>query len=304
MLRSSQAQVFLTDGFRDPWIEIERYALRGEAEAAVLVLAAAGIGCHLVQEGAGFGLFVSAHDVPLAHRELVEYARENKARPAPVLRPAAEGLGAALLYAAILSAVNGAADRRLWGFDWLSAGAADAGLILGGEWWRAVTALSLHADFGHLASNLVAGAMLAILLSQILGSGLTWLTILLASGLGNLLNASMQPAPHVGIGASTAVFAALGVLAALRWRSEARWTRGWRRWLPLAAGVALLAVLGTGGERTDVGAHLTGFLMGVAFGAGIHMVGEGIPKRPAFQVAYGGAALALFCLAWLMALAA
>jgi hypothetical protein len=232
LLGASEAQGFLTDSFRDPWIEIARYALRAEAEAAVLVLAAAGIGCHLVQEGAGFGLFVSAHDVPAARRELVEYARENKARPAPALRPAAEGIGGALIYATLLSAINGAANRRLWGFDWLSAGAADADLIVGGEWWRAITALSLHADFGHLASNIVAGAILAILSSQILGSGLTWLTILLASGFGNLLNALMQPGPHIGIGASTAVFAALGVLAALRWRTEARWTRGWRRWLP------------------------------------------------------------------------
>ena len=294
----------MTDSFRDPWIEIARYALRAEAEAAVLVLAAAGIGCHLVQEGTGFGLFVSAHDVAPARRELLEYARENKSRPAPVLRPAAEGLGGALIYAAVVSAINGAANRRLWGLDWLSAGAADAGLILGGEWWRAITALSLHADFGHLASNIVAGAILAILSSQILGSGLTWLTILLAGASGNLLNALMQPAPHIAIGASTAVFAALGVLAALQWRSEVRWTRGWRRWLPLAAGVALLAVLGTGGERTDVGAHLTGFVMGVAFGAGLHLLDEGIPKRPAFQAAYGAAALALFGMAWLMALAA
>jgi membrane associated rhomboid family serine protease len=294
----------LTDSFHDPWIEIARYALRAEAEAAVLVLAAAGIGCHLVEEGTGFGLFVSAHDVPLARRELVEYARENKARPTPVLRPAAEGLGGALIYAAVLSAINGAANRRLWGFDWLSAGAADAGLILSGEWWRAITALSLHADFGHLASNIVAGAILAILSSQILGSGLTWLTILLASGLGNLLNALMQPAPHIGIGASTAVFAALGVLAALRWRTEARWTPGWRRWLPLAAGVALLAVLGTGGERTDVGAHATGFVMGVALGAGLHLLGERVPKGPTAQAAHGGAAGALFCLAWLLALTA
>jgi membrane associated rhomboid family serine protease len=294
----------LTDLFRDPWIEIARYSLRTEAEAGVLVLAAAGIGCHLIQQGGDFGLFVSANDVPQARRELAEYARENRGRPAPVLRPAAEGLGGALTYSAILAFVNAGAVRHWWGLDWLSAGEADAGLILSGEWWRVVTALSLHADFGHLASNMVAGAVLGILASQILGAGLTWLTILMASGLGNFLNALMQPTSHIAIGASTAVFAALGVLAALRWRAEARWTRGLRRWLPLAAGVALLAFLGTGGERTDVGAHVTGFVMGVAFGAPLYLLAERIPKSPSSQVAYGATAVALFCLAWLMALAA
>ena len=40
-----------------------------------------------------------------------------------------------------------------------------------------------------------------------------------------------------------------------------------RRWyLPLAAALALLALLGSGGENTDLGAHLLGFATGILLG--------------------------------------
>ena len=288
-----------------PLVEIVRYPSWPEAEAGALVLTAVGVGCRLQQEGSEVGLSVSAADAIRARRELVEYARENGGRAQPALRPAAaDGIGAALTYAAALAFIYAAAARRLFGIDWLSAGHAEAGAILGGEWWRALTALSLHVDFDHLASNMVAGALLAVLITPVLGAGLTWLSILLAGGIGNGLNALVQPADHAAIGASTAVFAALGLLAALKWRRDARnWARGLRRWLPLAAGIALLAFLGTGGERTDVGAHVMGFLTGIGFGAGLHVLGARVPQGRSAQATYGIVALLLFCLAWLFAIA-
>jgi rhomboid protease GluP len=64
---------------------------------------------------------------------------------------------------------HGASGRETFSQDWWSAGAAQAGLIADGEWWRAVTALGLHADLSHLASNLAFGSLLGLLLAQILG---------------------------------------------------------------------------------------------------------------------------------------
>jgi hypothetical protein len=49
--------------------------------------------------------------------------------------------------------------------------------------------------------------------------------------------------------------------------------------LPLVAGVALLADLGTGGERTDLGAHAFGFIVGVAFGAAL-LFADGGSRKP------------------------
>ena len=61
---------------------------------------------------------------------------------------------------------------------------------------------------------------------------------------------------------STAVFAAVGILCGCNLR---RFTlRGVL--LPLGAGVGLLAMLGSSGDRTDLGAHLWGLLVGLACG--------------------------------------
>jgi membrane associated rhomboid family serine protease len=290
------------DDCRKRWVELGRYARAQDAESAALVLAAVGIRSHLIQQGEEYGLVVPAADAGRAGHELVEYVRENSRRTLPALRPAGEGFGWAIAYAAVLAFVNTAATRRWWGLDWLDAGFASAGLIEQGEWWRTVTALSLHGGPDHLASNAIAGAVLGILLGQVLGPGLSWLAILVSGGMGNLFNALLQPPTHSAIGASTAVFAALGLLVSLRWRAEANWTRGLRRWLPLAAGVALLAFLGTGGDRTDVGAHATGFVTGIGAGAAIYLAGERVPKGRFAEAAYGAAAVGLFGLAWLLAL--
>jgi membrane associated rhomboid family serine protease len=198
----------------------------------------------------------------------------------------------------------GAASHDSFSRDWLTAGDAQAGLIVGGEWWRVLTALGLHGDEGHLLSNLVAGSLIGILLAQILGGGLAWLAILLAGGIGNGLSALLQPASHAAIGASTAVFGGLGLLVVMMVKYQASlWRVGLRRWLPLAVGVMLLAFLGIEGERIDIGGHIAGFLAGCLLGAGLIAMGEPSARsRPGLQVAAGAAALALFAGAWVIAL--
>ena len=187
--------------------------------------------------------------------------------------------------------------------DWWSTGSAQAGLIRHGEWWRVFTALGLHADAGHLIANLALGSVFAVLLSERLGTGLSWLAILLAGAAGNALNAWIQPDGHTSIGASTAVFGALGLLAALSWRQgAARGMGGLRRWLPLAAGLMLLSFLGVGGERTDVIAHVLGFAVGVTFGALLHALDRHRARSRLGHLGCGAAALALMALAWLAAM--
>ena len=144
-------------------------------------------------------------------------------------------------------------------------GTAHAASIRDGQWWQCVTALTLHAGPVHLLSNLAIGGTFIILLCKELGSGMAW-SLLLASGtLGNLINAWVQSPAHRSVGASTAVFGAVGILAAIsmvRYRQNLQ-----RRWfIPVAAGLALLAILGTEGKQTDLGAHLFGFITGMIFG--------------------------------------
>ncbi|SHI97372.1 Rhomboid family protein [Malonomonas rubra DSM 5091] len=149
--------------------------------------------------------------------------------------------------------------------DWYGLGNADAGKILDGQWWRLVTALTLHSGGVHLTGNIVVGGIFANRLCRELGGGVGWSLLLLCGAGGNLLNALMQSPSHRSIGASTAVFAAVGLLAAInmmRYRGNLR-----HRWpLPVAAALGLLALLGVGGENTDIGAHLFGFACGTLAG--------------------------------------
>lgn len=295
----------LSDPSDESWIEVGRYSRVRDAEGAALVLASAGIGSRLVREPQVIALFVAAPDALRAGYELAEYDRENRRPRRPVLPFVWRGTDAAFAYSTLLIVTYVAAGRHMFGLDWEEAGYAQAGLMVAGEWWRALTALTLHADLGHLASNVFAGSVLGVFLAQTLGPGVAWLAILVAAGLGNAAYAFVVPAEHTSIGASTGVFAALGLLATLMWRQgTSRWATGLRSWLPLAAGVMLLAFLGFGGERVDFGAHIAGFLTGILGGAALHFTARRAPQGPQAQLAYGLAALALIGLAWLAALTA
>jgi membrane associated rhomboid family serine protease len=95
--------------------------------------------------------------------------------------------------------------------------------------------------------------------------------LVLASGtLGNALTAwAYAPEPFQSIGASTAVFGALGILTgygvyvALAFPQTSPWRAVL---LPVGGGVALLGWFGAGGVDTDVGGHLAGFGCGLALG--------------------------------------
>lgn len=291
----------------DTWVEVRRLRTPGETEQYALVLVAAGIDCQIVSHDGSVGLLVAASKVAHAQHELDAYARDNRLSSVPAALPQRsfrEAQAAALVYCCVLFFTYGAASRQAFSRDWLLAGEAQAGLIVHGEWWRALTALGLHADFGHLFSNLVAGGLLGIVLAQIVGGGLAWLMILLAGGIGNGLNALLQPPGHIAVGASTAIFGAVGLLAVLMLKHQrSLWRRGLRRWVPLVVGVMLVAFLGIEGERIDVGAHIAGFLAGCLLGACLVVIGEpSTTQRGVAQYAFGAAAFVLFVGAWLIAL--
>lgn len=290
---------------RSDMVEVGRSATAAEAEQRALVLAAAGIACRLVPGDGGVGLHVAPPEAARARHELACYERENRPEGRPLFqaRAALHSVEGALAYCAVLMFFFAASRRDALSIDWLTAGAAQAGMILDGAWWRTITALSLHGDLGHLLSNLLFGVAISLLVAQLLGSGLAWLGILLAGALGNALNAALQPADHTAIGASTAVFGALGILSGYARRARAvPWRGGIRRWAPLGAGIMLVAFLGFGGARTDVWAHVAGFVVGGLMGFALARAAHLLPAGSRAQLACGAAACGLFALAWLLAL--
>jgi rhomboid protease GluP len=147
--------------------------------------------------------------------------------------------------------------------EWFSRGAVDSRAILeGGEWWRLITALTLHSDPVHLLGNILIGGMVIHFLCKLFGTGPGWWLLIIAGSLGNFANVLAHGPGHLSVGFSTAVFSAIGLLCG----SQIKRFNLRAILLPLGAGVALLAMLGSSGERTDLGAHLWGLLVGLLLG--------------------------------------
>jgi membrane associated rhomboid family serine protease len=220
----------------------------------------------------GWQLLVPAEAFTQAQEEVLLFEEKNRNWPPPLppAPPETDNLLITLSVLFLIAIFHNLTQLdldylNLSNADWISRGNADAGAIVAGQWWRAVTALTLHADGLHLLGNLTIGGGFIVLLCRTLGSGLAW-SLLLASGtFGNLLNAWVQSPRHHSVGASTTVFGAVGLLAAINLLYNRQNLR--RRWyLPLAAALALLALLGSEGENTDLGAHLFGFAVGIGLG--------------------------------------
>lgn len=217
----------------------------------------------------GDGLTVSRETADAARHHLEQYFEENRGWPGRPPSPQTVSLtsnpptlliigGLALFYW-----VTGPWEDNV---RWFASGAVDSAAILrDGEWWRLVTALTLHADQAHLIGNCIIGGFIVHLLGRTTGSGLSLLLLVVCGALGNLLNIVVRDQTHLSVGFSTSIFAAIGLLSGMRLLVGP--VSGLKSLLvPLGAGAALLAMLGAGGERTDLGAHFFGFLCGLAGG--------------------------------------
>ena len=146
-----------------------------------LVLFSAGIPFRVVRVPHGFALQVHRRNIERADSELQAYFAENAASAAAKAdeSPLVEFTGAAPLYAAMVVSLG-----MLWFYGvtgpsrpdarWFAEGSAHASLIRAGEVWRAVTALTLHADFAHLVSNVLFGTFFLAALGRSLGPGVAF----------------------------------------------------------------------------------------------------------------------------------
>ena len=275
------------------------------ARDVLLVLEARAIPNRIERDGPRWVVLVPARSFNDARAEVTAWFSEN-ARPAGGerrLRILGSGWpGVVVWNLAILVSIAILATRQSLGFDWYLAGRADAGAIMAGELWRTLTALTLHADTMHLLGNLVFGSFFGFYVGKYLGEGFGWSLILLGGVLGNTINALVQSPMHLSVGASTSVFAALGILTAWRWRRGFEPNTSWRvRFAPLYAGIALLAFTGTAGESTDLGAHLFGFISGLLLGLLAAYIAERL--RPRAQLAFAAGSALCCAVAWAAALA-
>jgi membrane associated rhomboid family serine protease len=276
---------------------------RHRADEWAMVLAASYIPHRLRHRGDGWALIVDARDVEAARGALDAFDRENVVHTtdvsvdavAPVRGAAAVGIAVGLLLIGFFAATGTRASRSVW----FERGGAAAERIVAGEWWRTVTALTLHADAPHVVGNAAASVLLVGAVSHQLGPGVGLWLILLAGAGGNALTAVAYGTHHNSVGASTAMFGAIGILAATRVVASRRRPAARKPWMVVAASLALLALLGTSPDA-DLLAHLFGLLLGGALGLGA-AAALARPLRSPTQWALAVAVLAWIVGAWLRA---
>ena len=261
----------------------------------------------------GWVLRVALADYDRAVEAIDLYEIENENWPPPRTGDEPRHDASALVPTAFVAAmlfylyVTGPAAA---GSAWFTRGRADA-LLLWSEPWRMVTALTLHADAQHVIGNAISGSIFGAMVSRRLGGAGALLAILVSGILGNALNALHHlPDGHRSIGASTAIFGAVGILAALQTVLSWGKHRQGRPFglvdmvAPVIGGLALLGALGAGKGNTDLWAHGFGFLSGIGVGlvAGLALRGRKSAPSKWVQGASLAAAAALVAGAWALAL--
>jgi membrane associated rhomboid family serine protease len=240
-----------------------------------------------------WALAIDDDDAVRAEAVLAAFELENPLRPRAPEKPLpmAGAVACGLVFFLAVLAIHVWTGPQSASSEWFERGSADAAAILRGEWWRTVTALTLHGDAGHAVGNAVLGGLLLALLARAVGPGVASALVLLSGVAGTLAAAWLVRRDFVSIGASTAVFGALGALAAFPQHRR-------RPWIPLGAGLALLAFLGTS-KRADLAGHLCGFLAGLLLGA----VASRLPpvRSRAAQIALSVAAALVPVVAWVAA---
>ena len=264
----------------DEWVEVGNYPTLDEAFDHSLVILAMGEACRVDPAETEGQFHLQAEPLPVAaiQRELSAYGEETSIaandRRIATERHHPFAMRSIVLWFAVMCAV----------FYWQGlhpetverAASSSLGLLRDGEWWRPFTSLFFHADAPHLAGNILFGSLFLYFLVHSIGAAKAWFWMLLCGGIGNAINCWLNfPEYFQSIGASTAVFASLGLLSGLgvaefiRIRPRLPWAR---IAAPFCAGFVLLGMLGSSSDpHTDVIGHVCGFSTGLIAGFAVGM---------------------------------
>jgi rhomboid protease GluP len=269
-------------------VPVGAWSSLGEAQEHALVVLAMNRECWLVPAAGQYALLAPPAEAPGIHREFALYESEQAERRVRVEPPVfPSGIEFALVWALSLLVV----------FWWQGQDPtlsdrfcnSSRSLVEGGEWWRAFTALFLHADAGHLLSNIGIGGIFCVMVAHTVGAWRGWVLILGGGMLGNLVNAWVRyPDDFTSLGASTANFAAVGVLTGVAM------VRAWRYhslrelrplMVPMLTGFIVLGLWGAGGDgpeagRVDVAGHVAGWTGGLLLGAVVQKFERTKPEDP------------------------
>jgi len=251
-----------------------------------------------------YGLKVQHHDLLRAKEAIGRYQSENKGwkwhQPLPVM---------GLRY-----------DWSAWGwclllgvFAWLAWEIRPALQELGmlksqevlmrGAWWQTVTAIMLHGDVAHLASNLSSGIILLGLCMGRFGTTPALMVALLCGVMGNWFSLWVHDVPYRGLGASGMIMGGLGMLGPHALSVVRRDFRAGTR-LVLSGVLAVIMLFSLWGlsPQSDVAAHLGGFLSGIVGGAILSLIPSRQLHASRLNVLCGLVVAFLLLWAWTLAL--
>ncbi len=284
-------------------VEIRRSPTKQPVLDASLALASEGVRHWIEYSGEDFLLTVDAADAARAASLLEKYDAENEGYRVedPEVAPFDLHLSPAL-HLAIPALFSFWATAETWGRWMETRGMAIAGRILDGEWWRTLTATTLHADSEHFIGNMLSGYFIFNLLRRRCGIGTSMLLLTLAAAVANWGVAALSPSYYRSLGFSTVVFAGLGMLAAVETRYFPKGLRpGLRNFTPLL-GAFFLAVMTGLGENSDIKAHFIGFICGALCAPAVFWLARQDFERPGRQAAAVLVTYAVYALAWWAAL--
>jgi len=253
----------------DDLVPVARFPLLKDAQEHALVVLAMNLDCLITIDESGFLIHADEAFAVAIHEEFRLYEVEQRTAPRPAHVPIfGSGVEWALVWiVTLLSCFTQQLQHPEIVDQYVN---SSIGVIGEGQIYRSFTALFLHGDLNHLMGNAVFGLIFGILVANSFRALLGWGLILLSGFLGNLLNAWIFfPDPFQSLGASTAVFGALGLLVgsglSLAW-DERSYRRGLRAFAPLLAGVMIFTMNGIGEPGVDTLAHVNGMVFGVLLG--------------------------------------
>jgi len=273
-----------------------------DADTYRLVLSSTGISYYLREDGHRWDILVNDTDYEKALIVIEEYLEEN-----PEVQKTEDplyyeyqrtftGIWVSMLLIACHVAIATGDKSDLF----VRTYGSSAFHILHGELYRSVTSLMLHAGPLHLMGNIAGIAIFGTAVCTIMGWGVGWFMILATGIVGNLTNALLYTSGHISVGASTAVFGAIGILSASQFFKKFKQSgQKIKAFLPLSCGLALLGILGSG-EHSDLMAHLFGFLAGIVLGS-LYSIFVKEPKTKGYQAGSLLLTLCLLAMAWLKA---
>ncbi len=265
-----------------------------------LVLLSQGIECTIEHLEHGWALTVRPEDYERAIAAVQQYEIENSAWRWRQTLPGASVLfhWGALVWCILLAAIHWLSS--LSGANLTAVGAVEGAAVLNGAWWRLFTAVMLHGGLAHLMVNITFGLLVLGLAMARYGAGCALLAAFLAAAGGNLASALFHP-QIPSLGASGMVMGGLGLLAlqSLSLRNTDPPARKY-----VVGGILatfLLFVLVGLDPRSDVIAHVGGFVCGLILGGVLALVSQKTLLRPALNLLAGAVLVALSLLSWTLA---